>query len=151
MKKGLTLIELLVTMVIAAMLLSFEAAVFAKHLYSFEQKITYNKQNYFCEEFFVIFEQLISENMQQIEVSDNDVVVKCSCNQKKKIHYNMTSRKILVDYYDGYGNDFSAANVICTNVRGMSVNKKGCVLYVSVVTDKGVKFERCFGIKEVHQ
>lgn len=151
MKKGFTLIELVVTMAIAAILLSFEVAVFTKHINDFQRSIEVNKQNSFCDEFFVIIEQLISENVSEIEVINNNIVIKCSNNQKKIIQYKSTSNKILVDYYDAVGNDFSAANVICSNIKEMTVKKKSEVLYVSIINNKGVQFERCFGIKKLYQ
>lgn len=151
MKKGITLIELIAAMAIAAVLLSFEAVVFTKYLNNFQRDNYVGKLNSFCDEFFVIFEQLISENMQQIEVANNKVIITCSNNQKKVIQYNNVSKKILVDYYDEAGIDFCAANVICTNVKEMTVDKKQNVLYISVVNNRGVRFERCFGIKKLYE
>lgn len=149
MKKGFTLTELVIVMAISAILLSFEAVVLTKYINDFQRGTSINEENSFCDEFFIIFEQLIFENMQQIEVTNNDVIITCSNNQRKKIHYNNVSKKILVDYYDVFGNDYSA-NVICTKINEMIVNKKENVLYIGVVNNRGVKFERCFGIKKLY-
>lgn len=151
MKKGFTLIELIASMAISAVLLSFAAVVFTKYLNNFQKYNYTEKLNSFCDEFFIIFEQHISENMQQIEVSNNDVIIMYSNNQKKKIHYDNESKKIFVNYYDEEKKCFTTANVICTNVKEMRVNKKENVLYINVINNRGVKFERCFGIKKLYE
>lgn len=148
MKKGFTLIELIVAIAIASILLSFQCVIFVKYLntYSRDTKITRDKA--YCNESFIIIESLLYDEMKEINVQNNEIKIICSSNENKKIRFVNTTEKVLVEYYDKYGNTVKTANVVATNIINMKVIKKDNVLYLSITNKEGETASRCFGVKK---
>lgn len=148
MKKGFTLIELMVAMAIASILLSFQCVIFVKYLNTYYKDTKIIKDRSYCNEGFIIIESLLYDEMKEINVENNEIKIICSSNQNKKIRYVNTTGKILVDYYDEYGNTVKTANVVATNIDNMKVIKKDNVVYISITNKVGETVSRCFGVKK---
>lgn len=148
MKKGFTLIELIVAMAIASILLSFQCVIFVKHLNEYNRDTKSIRDRAYCNESFIIIESLIYDGMKEINVENNDIKIICSSNENKKIRFVNTTGKILVEYYDKYGNTVKTANVVATNIGNMKAIKKDNVLYISMTNKEGETVSRCFGVKK---
>lgn len=149
-KKGFTLIELIVAMAIASMMLSFQCVIFVKHLSTYNRDIKIIRDRAYCNQSFIIIENLIYDGMKEVNVENNDIKIVCSNGENKKIRFASTTKKILVDYYDKYGNTIKTSNVVATNINKIEARKKDNVLYLSITNKEGETINRCFGIKKVY-
>ena len=150
MRRGFTLIETVTALAIASVLLCFESSILIKYFNNYNSYINRSKSSSFCMEALVIIDNLLYDNMEEIQVKNNTINVSCKDNKKRVIYLNSNSGKVLVDYYDGNGSDFSAANVVCTRVSNMEVVKKDNVIYLTITNKEGEKFSRCLGVKKVY-
>ncbi|MDF2504038.1 type II secretion system protein [Clostridium sp.] len=147
MKKGFTLIELVVAMAITSMIISFQCVIFVKYLkaYSKDTKLITNKA--YCNQSIIIIESLIYDGMKEVNVENNDIKIISGNNENKKIRFVKNTKKIVVDYYDVYGS-IKASNVVGTNISNMKAMKKDNVLYLSIMNKEGETISRCFGVKK---
>nr|WP_051115654.1 type II secretion system protein [Clostridium pasteurianum] len=150
MKKGFTLIELIVAIAIASIMLSFQCIIFVKHLNTYSKDIKVIRDRSYCNQSFIIIENLIYDGMKEINVENNDIKIVCSTGENKRIRFASTTKKILVDYYDKYGNTIKASNVVGTNISKMEATKKDNVLYLSITNKEGETVNRCFGVKKIY-
>lgn len=148
-KKGFTLIEVLVSMAIASILLSFQCIIFVKYFNVNSRETKYIRDKNYYYESFVIMENLIYDEMIEVNVQNNEINIICKNNENKRIRFAKTSEKILVDYYDRYG-VIKTSNVLGTKIRNMEVNKKDNIIYISLINKEGEKVSRCFGVKKFY-
>lgn len=137
-------------MAITSILLSFQCIIFVKNLKDYNTDVKVIRDKNYCNESFIIIENLIYEEMKEINVENNDIKIICKDNENKRIRFVNNSGKIVVDYYDKSGTTIKTANVIATNIRSMKADKKGNVIYISLTNKQGETVERCFGIKKVY-
>lgn len=137
-------------MAITSILLSFQCIIFVKNLKDYNTDVKVIRDKNYCNESFIIIENLIYEEMKEINVENNDIKIICKDNENKRIRFVNNSGKIVVDYYDKSGTTIKTANVIATNIRSMKADKKNNVIYISLTNKQGETVERCFGIKKVY-
>lgn len=149
-KSGFTLIEIVVSLAIIAILTAFEGSILIANYNYYHSEIKRSEQNSYNEEFFTILEQLIYEDMKEIRINNNEIIVNCLNSKQKKIRYNPVNGKIFAYYYDEFGNDYYGAIVIYKGINNMILSKNDNVLYISITNNKGVTFSRCLGIKKIY-
>lgn len=137
-------------MAITSILLSFQCIIFVRNLKDYNTDVKVIRDKNYCNESFIIIENLIYEEMKEINVENNDIKIICKDNENKRIRFVNNSGKIVVDYYDKSGTTIKTANVIATNIRSMKADKKDNVIYISLTNKQGETVERCFGIKKVY-
>lgn len=150
MKKGFTLIELVIVIGISAIILSFECTVLIKSFKGYKDNIVKTRDEAYVDEGIIIIKNFVNDNMVSVNAQNNEIDVITSDNQIKKIHLVKSSGKIMVDYYDAFGNEFKAANVIATNIKAMEVYKKENLLYVSITDEEGEGTNECLGVKKLY-
>ncbi|MDD3225468.1 MAG: type II secretion system protein [Clostridium sp.] len=149
MRKGFTLIELVVSMAIASILLSFECAIFVKCIGYYNKNIIAIRDASYCKEAMLIVNHIMNSNPKEISLKDNGIYVKESDGSIKIIKENPISSKLVVDYYDVYGN-FKTTNIVSNNIKNMETFQKGNFICVNLIDSEGKSIRKCFGIKKVY-
>ncbi len=150
MKKGFMLLEVLIATAIGAILLSFECCVFVKFVNAYNKNITTLRDEAYSDEGLIIMKNFIYGNVVEANTENDEINIKTSDNQLNKIYLVKSSGKVIVEYYDAYGYEFKAANVIMENISNMKVVKNGNLLYVLITDNEGKSVSRCFGIKKIY-
>ncbi|AJA47954.1 hypothetical protein CPAST_c18840 [Clostridium pasteurianum DSM 525 = ATCC 6013] len=139
----------MIAMAVASILLSFQCIIFVKNLKDYNTDIKVIRDRNYCNQSFIIIENLIYEKMKEIRIENNDIKIICKDNENKRIRFVSSSGKIVVDYYDRFGT-VKTANVVATNIGNMKVRKKDNVIYISLTNKEGETVNRCFGVKKVY-
>lgn len=150
MKKGFTLLEVLVATAIGAILLSLECYIFVNSVSEYNKTIIGLRDEAYCDEGLIIIKNLIYENMLEVNSKNNEIDITTADNQLKRIHLIKNSGKVMVDYYNIYGYEYKASNVVMVNISNMTVTENGNSLYISLVDNEGESVSECFGIKEIY-
>jgi prepilin-type N-terminal cleavage/methylation domain-containing protein len=150
MKKGFTLVEIVIAISISAIILSFECSVFIKCFRDYNNSIVITRDEAYEDEALIIIKNFVCRNMVEVSTGNNEICIKTSDNQIENIYLDQTSGKVMIDYYDEFGNQFKAANVVATNIKDMEVYKKENLLYVSITDIEGRDASECIGVKKVY-
>jgi prepilin-type N-terminal cleavage/methylation domain-containing protein len=143
MKKGFTLLEVLVSLAIASVVTALVSTLFLKYnsLYSTSNK--YNRDYFYSSEALMFIQNEIRNSM-SVSVNNNIIEIKYSDGiVKKYIKYNGAGSLVIVHTENNIN---MAVNNILTNVNNFSVFQKSNIIYVSILINGGEKYERCFGI-----
>ncbi|AKN34011.1 hypothetical protein Ccar_25525 [Clostridium carboxidivorans P7] len=143
-KKGFTLIELMLVVSIIGIITSVQAVVMLKYMKIHRQEINSIREAFYINEAFTIIQHEI-DNEGYVKIKNNNVIVITRKNGGG-FNYIRTNRNsdIIVSYYSEY---YSTTNNILKNVKNFKVEKDRHVLYVSIETKKGNVYRRCFPLK----
>lgn len=143
MKKGFTLLELLIALAIASIVIALASNLYLKYNSLYMQNSKYNRDYFYSTEALMFIEDQI-RNSKSVSINNNIIEVKYPDGiVKKYIKYNGSGSLIIVHTE----NDITlAVNNILTNVNNFTVIQKNSAIYVSITINGGEKYERCFGI-----
>lgn len=150
MKSGFALIEIVVALAVISLLSAFECGIFIKNLNWYHSEMLRSQENSYSEEFFYIFEKVLYEDMKEVKTENNEVVIKCMNGKHRKVAYSAVTGRIFAYYYDESGNDRYGAVVIRRNVKNMTANTSGNILYIDITDNKGETLKKCFGIRKIY-
>ncbi|WPC40928.1 type II secretion system protein [Clostridium sp. JS66] len=143
-KKGFTLIELMLVVSIIGMITSVQAVVMCRYMKIYRQEINSSRESFYINEAFSFIQYQIND-AKYVKIKNNNVIV---IRRKKGggFNYIRTDRDsdIIVSYYSEH---YSTTNNILKNVKNFKVEKDRKVLYVSIETKKGNVYKRCFPLE----
>ncbi|MFL0268405.1 prepilin-type N-terminal cleavage/methylation domain-containing protein [Candidatus Clostridium radicumherbarum] len=143
MKKGLTLLELLIALAIASIVSALVSSFYLKYNSLYNENSRYNRNYYYTSEALMFIQNEI-RNSKNVSASNNVIEVKYPDGiTKKTIKYNGAGNLTIAHYKSG---TYLATNNILTNVNNFSVFQKYNTIYVSITINDGERYERCFGI-----
>lgn len=143
MKKGFTLIEILIALAIASIVTALVSTLYLKYNLLYNQNTKYNRDYFYSTEALMFIQNEI-RNSKSISINNNIIEVKYPDGiTKKYIKYNGAGSLIIVHTE----NDINlAVNNILRNINNFTVIKKSNTIYVSISINGGEEYERCFGI-----
>ncbi|AWI03769.1 type II secretion system protein [Clostridium drakei] len=143
-KKGFTLIELMLVVSIIGIITSVQAIVMCKYMKVYRQEINSSRESFYINEAFNLIYQEIN-NEGYVKTENNNVIV-IRRYDGRGFNYIRTNRDsdIIISYYSKY---YSTTNNILKNIKDFKVEKDRQVLYVSIETRKGNVYKRCFPLK----
>lgn len=149
-KKGFTLIELVLMVSIIGMITSVQAVVMFKYMKIYRQEINSSRESFYMEEAFTIIQNEINDG-EYVKIKNNNVIViKVKPDKKgsnnEKLEYIRTDRDS--DIIVSYGSEYhSRTDNILKNVKNFKVEKDRQVLCVSIESKKGNVYKRCFPLE----
>lgn len=144
-KKGFTLLELLLALGMSSILISYVIHQLVTYKILYNKSIQINRQEVYASEALMFIEYQI-QNSVSAHITENDIGLKYSDETIEK-HIRMSASNNIVITHLEKGN-VKAVNNILTNVKKFIVNQKGAVIYISIETKDSKVFERCLEIKE---
>lgn len=153
MKKGFTLIELVVTIGIVSMLICLELTIFSSFLLSYKRNIKNDRESFYIRD-GLSFIECKAANNEGILISNNQMqIIKTEYskdNDKSKdikytyaIYLNIKG-EIMISYNEK--NTPLGVNVITSGVKTFNVDINKQILYIHIVSNRGAVFDKCIGI-----
>lgn len=146
MKKGFTLIEILITISIVSVmsLLGIKNLVAYLNLYKKESRHTL--EEFYVNQAFIFIEEQFDEN-QYIELftnNQNKNEIKITSNDISN-YIKLKGNKLVIAYYES---DSIYTNNIMYDVKNFTVEAVNNIMYVKIMTKYGKEYERCFAIRK---
>lgn len=150
MKKGFTLIELVVTIAIVSMLICLELTIFSTFILSYKRNIKGDRENFYIRD-GLSFIECKAANNENISILNNNKMqikkVEFISNRAIRYTYGVylnTRGEIIVNYNED-GIDLGT-NVITDSVKVFKIEIYNKILYIHIVSNGGAVFEKCIGI-----
>lgn len=151
MKKGHTLIELVITMSIISTLFIFQTDILTRVTKNYKKIIFEDREESYCREALRFIEKEIHDiKNKNIKIEENTLILKKITGDKntiKLIRRSNGKSKIII-IYDKTTNNRKDSNVIIENINDCRIRKNRNIIFVSIKSKEGRKYERCFGIGE---
>lgn len=142
-KKGFTLIEIMLVSAIIAIITSIQVVIMCKYMKIYRQEISSSREAFYINEAFNMIKQQIDDG-RYISVKDNKISIRRS--DKEETDYIRKDRDS--DIIMSYGNMYSSStDNILKSIKDFKVEKDKKVLYISIETKKGNVYKRCFAIE----
>jgi prepilin-type N-terminal cleavage/methylation domain-containing protein len=146
MKKGLTLIELIIALGAAAVLASALTSTALTYNSAYIRNSKENREYFYSTE-ALMFIQHETENAQSVSVNSDIIELKYYDEDiKKYIKLNNDGNVVIIHMEN---NVRKASNNVITNISDFKVSQKSNTIYVSITRRNGEKFEKCIGIKTI--
>lgn len=140
MKKGFTLIELIISLSLMLIVASAELTTMEKYMNIYKKTYSLNKEFIYVNEALFFIENEIDES-QYVRIEDNRIILgRKNISREDCIELN-NNKNIVIRY----GNSNNNNNVV-KGVKDFFIEKYGNVIYITIVGEKGKRYERCFGI-----
>lgn len=154
MKKGFTLLELIISLSIASILIMIITRMFCYEVKSYKNFIIQDrKENYSKEALRFIETHVEDVRNEYIEIEGNKLIIKKNYGEVNIIEKKSNSNKkynMVIDYYN-HKESTKGTNIIVYDIKDFIVYKNKNIIYVTIEIENGVKFERCMelnGIKK---
>lgn len=144
MKKGVTLIELIISIGMASLLLSFLVLQLLNYNSIGVKEAKDNRDYFYCME-ALMFIEYETDKAKSVSINDDVIELKYVDQNINKIIRLNTGGKIVITHKEG--NEIKASNNIITDIAGFQAFQKGNTVYISITRKNGDKYERCIGIK----
>ena len=152
MKKGFTLIELIISLAIVFMIILIEIQIFSKEVYTFKDFIKSNRNEVYSKEALRFIEGEINDfNNKTIKVYDDKILFEKYNGDKNTLKlYKMTNgnNKIVISYYKALTSKITT-NTVVDDIKDLNISYKTNLVYLSIYTLTGEKYERCLGSKKI--
>ncbi|MCY6483741.1 prepilin-type N-terminal cleavage/methylation domain-containing protein [Clostridium aestuarii] len=151
MKKGFTLIELIITLFISNIIILMGTNMIFNGALEYKKAIKQDREKNYCTEALRFIEtQIEDKDNKDISVNHGELVIKKNTSDKeniiKKIKLYKKADKLQITYYKK-DNFKLNTNTIINNIEQFDVYRDKNVIYVGIESESGKKYERCFGIK----
>jgi prepilin-type N-terminal cleavage/methylation domain-containing protein len=144
MKRGYTLIEVVVALSLISILLSTVILVFSRLRIEFSHKIDENRESYYFNEALMFIEDELGKGGIAVNIEHNSIhIVYDECD--KKI-IEQKDDELIVRYGTTYSMNKSYNKIAC-GILEFQVNERGNLIYVKINSKKGRSKERCFVLK----
>lgn len=144
MKRGYTLIEVVVALALTSILLSTIILVFSRLRIEFSNKIYENRESYYLNEALMFIEDELGKGASMVEIEDNSIQIVFDEWNKKIIEQK--DDELIVRYGSVYSMN-NSYNKIASGVLEFEVTNCGNLIYVKINSEKGRLKERCFVLK----
>jgi len=152
LKKGFTLIELIISLAIVFMIILIEIQIFSKEVYTFKDFIKSNRNEVYSKEALRFIEGEINDfNNKTIKVYDDKILFEKYNGDKNTLKlYKMTNgnNKIVISYYKALTSKITT-NTVVDDIKDLNISYKTNLVYLSIYTLTGEKYERCLGSKKI--
>lgn len=152
MKKGFTLIELIISLAIIFMVILIEIQIFSQEVYTFKEFIKSNRNEVYSREALRFIEGEINDSNNKIIKVYNDKILFEKTNGDKDTLklYKQTNgnNKIVISYYKALTSK-TTTNTVLDDIKDLNISFKVNLVYLSVYTLSGEKYERCFGSRKI--
>ncbi|MCY6354060.1 prepilin-type N-terminal cleavage/methylation domain-containing protein [Clostridium sp. ZS2-4] len=152
MKKGFTILELIISLAIASILILIITRMFFYEFKNYKKFIIQDRNESYAKEALRFIETQV-ENIinKDIEIEGKKLTIKKNNGDvsiiEKKTNSNK-KHKIIINYYKHINSTWKPDTIV-ENVQDFSIYRNKNVIYVTIETENGVKFERCIEIKEI--
>ncbi|MCM8711029.1 type II secretion system GspH family protein [Clostridium sp. SYSU_GA19001] len=144
MKKGFTLLEVIVSAGIASILVSILIPIFLKYNLIYKENTKEYREYFYCFEALMFIEQEIN-NGKNVRINNNVIQINYSDGITKKYIQQNTNGCIVLVHTEN--NVVKAVNNILNNISSFTVVQKRNTTYICITARSGERYERCFGIK----
>ncbi|KOA20956.1 hypothetical protein CLHOM_05440 [Clostridium homopropionicum DSM 5847] len=152
MKKGFTLMELIISLAIVFMVILIEIKIFSQEVYTFKEFIKSNRNEVYSREALRFIEGEINDfNNKTIKVYDDKILFEKINGDKNTLKlYKMTNgnNKIVISYYKALTSKITT-NTVVDDIKDLNISYNANLVYLSIFTLNGEKYERCFGSKKI--
>lgn len=142
MKKGMTLIEVVVSISLILMLTVLLGDFFIRENRNYNFFKRKHREEITLKESLEFMKQEISTEMKSLKINSNSIIMGCKDNKVKIIEKQ--SKRLVIITQNTYGE--KGVNTILKNVEYFKVLRKRENLYISVGLIGGEKLERCIQI-----
>lgn len=148
MKKGFSLVELLIVISIISIFLVFESKIFLKNIYSYRKMVVDMQSEFYINEALMFIENEVKNNTQRITVHDNTIdLYRTEQNCIDSIYFRIQNGKpSIVISYTKSGWSLGVNNII-NNIKDFKVQYRPYTVFVAITAFNEKKYERCFFVK----
>lgn len=151
MKKGYTLIELIIAMGVITILLTLEVSMLSRQALKYKRFIKNDREESYCREALRFIEgELYALNNKSITVNGDTLVIKKVSGDENTIKgmrkYN--GRLKIVITYNKIKNSSKVTDTIVEDIEGFQIKERENLIFISINTSEGKEYERCFGIEK---
>lgn len=143
MRKGFTLIEVVVAGALLGILLSMQTGLLSKYMKFYKTDILESREAFNAYEAFAFIEYAV--NISEYVRVGNDVIELEREDGKGTDWIAMNGNGNLAIFYDS--DSYNINNNIMKNVRSFKTEQRGMVLFVSIITLKGNEYKECIMLK----
>ncbi|WP_333860392.1 ComGF family competence protein [Clostridium sp.] len=142
-KKGFTIIEVIVVLSLISITINIPIIVFSKYMRLHREEINYSRESFYVSEAFTIIENEI-KNAKYIDIKDNMIILKRYDNKGYDYIRENKGTSIVISY--GAINSSNVNNIL-KNIEYFNLEKYRKVFYVSIKMKRGEPYRRCFAIE----
>jgi prepilin-type N-terminal cleavage/methylation domain-containing protein len=151
-KKGFTLIELIIAIALASVLLTISSRVIMTSIQLYKNETELNRNMLYLKEAAMYIESQLQNDTKSVELNENKLVIhkfdekrgEVIVTIRKDIFLNTFEKLVVVDYEDNISK--GAPNNIMAKVKGFICSKEGNLIYIAIESKNGDKIERCIEI-----
>jgi prepilin-type N-terminal cleavage/methylation domain-containing protein len=143
MKKGLTLIEVLISTALIGTLIAYEVMIFGRYIIINKNNLKQQETERYVDEAFDFIGNEI-ENCSYLRNEGNCIIIGNNNNEFEDRIELKPVNTLVIRYGDKDGN---YSNVIADYIQVFSVYIHGKVMYISITDANGKKYEKCYGIR----
>lgn len=141
-KKGFTIIELLLAASIAGIIVSSQILILCKYMKIHRQEIIQSRESFYVNEAFMIIEHEVN-SAKYASVENNSIKLKSYSRSGYDYIRIDTDSDIIISY------DYSHTNNILKNIKSFKVQQDNQLLYILIETKEGNIYKRCLGLERV--
>lgn len=145
MKKGFTIIELLVSMVLICLMTFSIITMALKFDGKYKKEVLSSREDFYIREALLYIEEQI-ENDTQYVVAQNDTIELVRTDGIHTDFISKSNANKLVIIYKQY-NSYLSTNDIMKGVSDFQVNVNNKIIIITIKGENGEVFERCLGIR----
>lgn len=156
MKKGFTLIELVIALALASVILAISSRFIITSIKLYKSEAAYSRNMFYLNEAAMYIESQLQNDTKVVEVNNNRLIIhKYDDNRRgvivqrrKEIFLNTFEKLVVLDYEDNI--DKGSPNNIITKIRSFTCSKEGNLIYISIESKNGDKIERCIEVNIIN-
>lgn len=142
-KKGVSLIECIVSILIFEMIMGLEITMLLKYINILNQiSIESREFTYINETYFYIQDKIETSSL--IKFTQDNVIEVIDKDSSRKDYIMITNHNLVIKY----GSRNSRYNKILEGVSDFKLKEKDNIVYITIINNEGKKYTRCFGIKK---
>jgi Tfp pilus assembly protein PilE len=145
MKKGFSIIELIIALGAASIITTVMVSMVLKSKFSYINKSKENRQYFYSMEALMFMKNEIDE-AKSVSIASNIIELKYLDETIRKNIKLSSNHNIVIVHLKG--NAVMASNNIITNVKDFEIVEKGSLIYLTIISQNGEKFEKCISIKK---
>lgn len=142
-KKGFTIIEMLMVITLIIVITTTQVIVISKYMKLHREEINYSRENFYVNEAFIIIEYQVKA-AKYIDIKNNMIILRRYDDKGYDYIKKDRSYNIVISY--GSSNSSTVNNVL-KNVNEFYVERQGRMFYISIITKKGNLYRRCFAME----
>lgn len=145
MKKGFTLIELIISIGIVSIIFIAVGKNLVLQLSNYKDSISNHKEELYIEQAFLFIEGKIKEgdNIKVLKTSNSDEIEITT--RDRSDYIKLYKDKIIISYGKS---SYATINNILIGVKGFVVTEVENTIYIKIILSDRKEYERCFGIKK---